>query len=224
MDNYKTHILLVEDNTITALDLKISLEKDNFKITSIEKTLNGAKRSIKNTFPDLAIIDINLGGKENGIEIGHYLNSMEIPIIYTTSYSDTSTIKKALKTEPVCYLVKPINTQELISNITLGLYKTKFKLSAQVENINLHYSFDSRLNKLLYYGKPIALSKMEIKLLKILLTSKGEVALFEDIEYHLWKNKPIRNSALRTIVYRLRKKLPIELVQTVPNLGFSLMK
>ena len=65
---------------------------------------------------------------------------------------------------------------------------------------------------------------MEIKLVKILLSSKDDVVLFEDIEYHLWKNKPIKNSALRTIVYRLRKKLPDELIQTVPNLGFSFIK
>ena len=224
MDNYKTHILIIEDNTIAALDLKLSLEKEDHKVTSIEKSLNGVKKSIKNTFPDIAIVDINLGTKENGIEIGKYLNTVEVPIIYSTSYSDTETINKALETEPVCYLVKPINIQELISNITLGLYKTKFKINSQVEDINKHYSFDSRLNKLMYYGKPIALSKMEVKLVKILLTSKDDLVLFEDIEYHLWKNKPIKNSALRTIVYRLRKKLPVELVQTVPNLGFSFIK
>ena len=218
------HILIVEDNTIAALDLKHSLEKEDHTITSVEKSFNGVKKSIKVTFPDIAIVDINLGSKENGIEIGHYLNSVEIPVIYSTSYSDTKTINKALETEPVCYLVKPINVQELISNITLGLYKRKFKITSQVETINSNYSFDSRLNKLLYKGQAIALSKMEIKFIKTILTSKDEVILFEDIEYNLWKNKPIKNSALRTIVYRLRKKLPTELIQTVPNLGFSFIK
>lgn len=220
----KRHILIVEDNKIVALDLRHSLENEGHLITSIEKSFNGVKKSIKTTFPDIAIIDINLGSKENGIEIGKYLHKYEIPIIYSTSYSDTETINKALETDPVCYLVKPINLQELLSNITLGLYKRKFKLNSQVELINKDYSFDSRLNKLLYQGTPIPLSKMEVKLVKIILTSKDDVALFEDIEYHLWKNKPIKSSALRTIVYRLRRKLPVELVQTVPNLGFSFIK
>jgi len=223
MEN-KKHILIVEDNTISALDLKHSLEKEEYKITSVEKSLNGVKRSIKKVFPDIAIVDINLGSKENGIEIGQYLSNIEIPMIYSTSYSDIETINKALDTEPVCYLVKPINIQELISNITLGLYKRKFKIHAEIEIINEYYSFDSRLNKLLYNGKAIALSKMEIKFIKTILSSKDDVVLFEDIEYHLWKNKPIKNSALRTIVYRLRKKLPEELIQTVPNLGFSFIK
>jgi len=218
------HILIVEDNSIAALELKHSLEQKEFQITSTEKTLKGVKKSIKTTFPDIAIVDINLGSKENGIEIGSYLNNHEIPIIYSTSYSDTNTINKALESEPICYLVKPINMQELISNIILGLYKKKFKVSSQRETINSHYSFDSRLNKLLYEGKPLSLSKMEIKLIKVILSFEDEIVLFEDIEYYLWKNKPIKNSALRTIVYRLRKKLPAELIQTVPSLGFSFIK
>lgn len=220
----QTEILIVEDNSITALDLKHSLEKENYKVTSIETNLNGVKKSIKTSFPNLAIVDIQLGHKKNGIEIGYYLNSIDIPTIYSTSYFDTDTIHKALETEPVCYLVKPINMKELISNITLGLYKTNFKVDSQIKKINPLYSFDSRLNKLLFRDTAIHLSKMELKFVKFLLNSKEEVVLFENLEHYLWKNNPIQNSALRTIVYRLRKKLPVELIQTIPSLGFGFVK
>jgi len=228
MENNNIHILIVEDESITALDMKFSLEREHYNVTSIEKTLSGVKKSIKKSYPNIAIVDINLDNKaehnDDGITIGHYLNSLDIPIIYLTSYTDTFTIKKALETDPICYLIKPTNIKELISNIILGIYKINTRINSQLEKINRYYSFDVRLNKLLYNGMPIPLSKMELKFLKILLYSKEELVLIEDIEYHLWKNKPIKNSALRTIVYRIRKKLPRELIQTIPHLGFSFIK
>lgn len=221
----QTNLLIVEDNTIAALDMKHSLEKENFFITSIEKTLKGVKESIKKNIPDIAVVDIHLGENENGIAIGEYLDSIDIPIIYSTSYSDIETIQKALQTDPVCYLVKPINLDELKSNIYLGIYKnSRYKLNSSIQQINIHYRFDTRLNKLFYYEDPINLSKMELKLIKILLNSEEKVVLFQDMEYLLWKNKPIKNSALRTIIYRLRKKLPVNLIETIPNIGFSFVQ
>lgn len=223
MENHKIDILIVEDNTITALDLKMSLEMKKYKITSVEKTLRGVKKSIKVKLPKLAIVDINLGGGENGIKIGEYLTNQNIPIIYSTSYSDNKTINKALETDPICYLIKPINLQELICNITLTIYKT-YTLHPPTVQLNSDYSFDNRSNKLFYHQTPIFLSKMELKLLRLLIASKGGVVLIENLEYHLWKSKSVKESTLRTIVYRLRKKLPKELIKTVSGLGFSLIE
>ncbi len=222
MTQQDINILIVEDNIIAALDMKFSLEKEDFSITSIEKTLDGVKKGIKTNSPNIAIVDINLGDEECGIQIGEYLNSIDIPIIYSTAYSDMQTIHKALPTNPVCYLIKPINVEELRSNIFLGIHKnSKLKSNSNVIQINSHYNFDTRVGKLFYHDQLIPLSKMELKLVKALLQSEDDVVLFHDMEYHLWKNKPIKNSALRTLIYRLRKKLPINLVQTVPNIGFS---
>lgn len=224
MKNQPIHILIIEDNVVVALDMKRSLEKESFYITSVAKTLNKVKQSISKVRPDIALVDINLGLKENGLEIGSFLKSNDIPIIYATSYSDTETIKKALETDPICYLIKPLNFEELKSNIILGVYKnSKHRLIQSNLEINEDYLYDYRLNELKYKDKIIILSKTEKKLLKVLIEADKEVVLFKDLEYKVWKTKPIKDSTLRTIVYRLRKRLPTHLIETVPNLGFKIV-
>lgn len=224
MENQPIHILIIEDNVVVALDMKRSLEKEGFCVTSIAKTFNKVRQSISEVRPDIVIVDINLGLKENGIEIGSFLKSNDIPIIYSTSYSDTDTIKKALETDPVCYLIKPLNFEELRSNIILGVYKnSKNRLIQSNIEVNEDYLYDYRLNELKYQDKIIILSKTEKKLLKVLIEAGKEVVLFKDLEYKVWKNKPIKDSTLRTIVYRLRKRLPTHLIETVPNLGFKIV-
>jgi DNA-binding response OmpR family regulator len=223
MDTQSIQVLLVEDNIVVALDMKRSLEKESFYITSIAKSFSKVKQNIAITRPDVAIVDINLGSKENGIEIGKYLKNNDIPIIYSTSYSDTDTISRALETDPVCYLIKPFNIEELKSNIILGVYKnSKYRLSEPNLKINDEYEYDYRINELKYKGDIIVLSKTEKKLFKVLLEANKEVVFFKDLEDRVWKNKPIKDSTLRTIVYRLRKKLPTRLVETVPNIGFKI--
>lgn len=224
MDTQTIQVLLIEDNIVVALDMKRSLEKESFYVTSIAKTFTKVKQNIVQTRPDVAIVDINLGSKENGIEIGKYLRNNDIPIIYSTSYSDTDTIKKALETDPVCYLIKPFNVEELKSNIILGVHKnSKYRLSEPNLKINDEYEYDYRINELKYNDKIIILSKTEKKLFKVLLEADKEVVFFKDLEHAVWKNKPIKDSTLRTIVYRLRKKLPTELIETVPNIGFKIV-
>lgn len=224
MAEQKIQILIVEDNIVVALDMKRSLEKKNFSISSIAKSFAKVKQNIAESRPDVAIVDINLGSKENGITIGKYLKNKDIPIIYSTAYSDVDTITKALETDPVCYLIKPFNIEELKSNVILGVHKnSKHRLSNPTLKINDSYEYDYRINELKYKQKIIVLSKTEKKLLKVLLEAQKEVVFFKDIEHEVWKNKPIKDSTLRTIVYRLRKKLPTNLIETVPHIGFKIV-
>ncbi len=69
-------------------------------------------------------MDINLKNSKDGIETAKEIQKIEnIPIIYLTAYSDENTIERAIKTNPISYLLKPFKREELKSTILLGLYK-----------------------------------------------------------------------------------------------------
>jgi CheY-like chemotaxis protein len=74
--------------------------------------------------PDLILIDINLGGKKDGIDLATEINEkFSIPFIFTTSYCDGPTILRANAVNPVNYLVKPFKREQLFTAIEMALLK-----------------------------------------------------------------------------------------------------
>lgn len=127
---YPLNILLIEDQAITAADIKETLEKAGHRITAKAVNRQQALAAIEKEMPDLAIVDIHLeGSTEDGIAIVQeffMLNSL--PIIYLTANSETPTFHRALKTRPTAYLLKPFNNKELAFQVELAFLNQYEKL------------------------------------------------------------------------------------------------
>lgn len=217
-------ILIVEDETIVALDIKNALKKLGFEISGIASNAKDALESIEKSKPDIILMDINLEGEKDGIELAYdILKQDDIPIIYLTAYSDDETVKKALTTNPVGYLVKPFKLEELKCTIRLGLHKkTQIDFNAEdksTEYLGEGFSFDFD-DEILYLDKmPIKLSTKEKKLLKLLYGSKNNIVPMHTIEYTIWPDELVSQSTVRTLLYRLRTKLNHKLIETIPSFG-----
>ncbi|MEJ8801024.1 LytR/AlgR family response regulator transcription factor [Pontibacter sp. H249] len=119
----KPKILISEDEVIIAEDLAASLEELGYTTCAIDSGQDTIDR-IRETQPDLVLLDINLGGDQDGVEIGHRIRQeFDIPFIYLTAYADHATIDRAKKTEPDGFLVKPFDEKSLRSAIEIALYK-----------------------------------------------------------------------------------------------------
>ena len=120
----KDVILVVEDDSIEAMDIKKTLESAGFSIPEIASTGQGALEILSKFKPDLILMDIVLKGEENGIEIAEIIKKKYgIPVIYLTAHSEVKTIEMARLTDPYDYLVKPFDTDELIQAINIALNK-----------------------------------------------------------------------------------------------------
>ena len=119
-----SRIMIVEDELIISLDIKESLKVGGYKnIFSAESGETCLEMLKKDPF-DLILMDIRLSGDINGIQAAHLIRSMyDIPVIYITSYSDVAVLDDLKKTEPYGYLTKPIDKNQLFSNIEIALYK-----------------------------------------------------------------------------------------------------
>ncbi len=129
----KTRIQIVEDERITAEDIKQTLESFGYVVTSI---VSDGETAIKNAVkdkPSLILMDIVLKGSLTGIDVARKLKEKyNIPIVYLTAYSDEETLKSAKLTEPYGYILKPFEERELYSNIEMALFKN------EMENKLLH--------------------------------------------------------------------------------------
>lgn len=115
-------ILVVEDNTITALHLCQTLEEAGHNVTAVARNLEQAMIAVTRNPPDLALIDIELeGSTADGIATAkELLTHHRMPIIYLTANSEPKTIQSAKDTLPAAYLLKPFRPEELILNIELA--------------------------------------------------------------------------------------------------------
>ena len=125
----KTQIMIVEDESIVAEDIKTSLEKMGYNVPVVVSSGEDAINKAEETRPDLVLMDIVLRGKINGIEAAGVIHSrLNVPVIYLTAYTDDNIIKRAKVTEPFGYITKPFENRELKSNIEMALYKHKIEL------------------------------------------------------------------------------------------------
>lgn len=117
-------ILITEDEGIVALEIRETLENLGYYVVGEAQTGQEAIELARDNKPDLVLMDITLQGDMDGIEAAERIyNLYDIPIIFLTSHSDEATIKRAMRSNPFGYLIKPFNDRELYSNIEMTLHK-----------------------------------------------------------------------------------------------------
>ncbi len=225
--NKQIKVLIVEDETIVALDIKSAISKLGYIVTATVTSHNEALKSILDNTPDIIMMDINLEGSKDGIQTAIDIKKIkDIPIIYLTAFSDDETIHRAIQTNPVGYLLKPFKINELKSTILLALFKSQQLNYIQKDKtyipIGYEYYFDKKNQELYYKDKQIKLTQKEKQFLSLLVDAKGEIVAFETMEYELWDCMDISSSTLRTFLYRLRAKLDYQLIETVSMSGCRL--
>ena len=117
----RVKILIVEDELLTATDIKEKLEKLGYLITGIAQAAGEAFLLAKNTDPDIIIFDIKLKGNKDGIEAAEMIKDIwHGPIIFLSANADKKLLKKAMNVSPSAYLLKPFNLNEIAINIEIA--------------------------------------------------------------------------------------------------------
>ena len=122
----KSKILIVEDEAITAQDIAFSLTSLGYEVVGIASNSNDALRLCEQFQPELALMDIVIKGKLNGTATALELRQrFNIPVVYLSDFSDTLTLDNAQKSEPLGYLTKPFNENDLKATVGMALVKAK---------------------------------------------------------------------------------------------------
>jgi len=117
-------ILIIEDELIISQDMTTMLTKMGYEVIGDAMDYDEAIEILERETPDLILLDVNLNGKKDGIDVAEEINRrFHIPFIFTTSYSDSATLERAHNTNPVNYLVKPFKQEQLYTAIEMGLFK-----------------------------------------------------------------------------------------------------
>lgn len=125
---FMAKILVIEDQSIVAMDIQNRLESLNYIVTGTASSGAGAVKKAEETKPDLVLMDIMLKGDMDGVEAAEEIRyRFGIPVVYLTAYADTNTLQRAKITEPFGYILKPFQERELHSTIEMALYRHKME-------------------------------------------------------------------------------------------------
>ena len=123
----KKRLLIVEDEAITALDLKYSLEELGYEIVDTVDTGQDAINTAAETVPDIVLMDIKLKGDMEGIEAAEIISELRIPIVYLTANTDTDTFEKSNVIGSYGFISKPYDINKLDKTLQITIKRAELE-------------------------------------------------------------------------------------------------
>ncbi|HTX61198.1 MAG TPA: response regulator, partial [Methanobacterium sp.] len=105
----KAGVLIVEDEAITALEIRNVIESSDYEVLSVVHSGEEAIKQALTLKPDLILMDIILQGDMDGVDAARKIKEfLDIPILYITAL-DSVEPNRLKNTRGTGYLVKPIS-------------------------------------------------------------------------------------------------------------------
>tara|TARA_B100000963_G_scaffold121656_1_gene106084 strand:- start:971 stop:1651 length:681 start_codon:yes stop_codon:yes gene_type:complete len=223
MDNYKAHILVVDDDEGIRSLVKKYLNENNFLITTAKDAEDAFEKITIIKF-DLIILDIMMPGKSGLDFIKQNKKDLnDTPVILLTARGEPNERIEGLEIGADDYLPKPFEPKELILRIKNILDKTKTVNQKRVFEFN---KIRVDLNKLLISknNKEYKLNNTEKIILEKMINNPGKIYTREDIGLLIDLNK---ERSIDVIITRLRKKIEVDpkkpkFLQTIRGEGYVL--
>lgn len=114
-------VLIVEDDPLYAVELQMLVEEIGYEVLAVVESSGEALDLIFSKQPDLILMDIDIKGRLNGIQVGLKVKALNIPILYITSFDNSNYHRKAAKSHMIGYLVKPLSKYSIQSAINLAM-------------------------------------------------------------------------------------------------------
>jgi two-component system response regulator VicR len=193
-----------------------------------------AVRVFDDKHPDLAILDINLGGGSSGLEVLRALRrrSSQVPVIMLTALDSEEDKVRGLELGADDYLTKPFSHRELIARIRAQHRRSGQDWSVRrAPEARLQVGplvLDMAQHSVTKSGEAVSLTVTEFRLLHCLMTHAGSVVPTSALLKQVWGYEdPGGTDVVRVTVHRLRRKLEPDprrpsLLQTIPGVGVLL--
>lgn len=121
----KIKIGIVEDEVIIADNLSNTLIHLGYDVAEPTASFAEAIAMIETEKPDLILLDIQLKGIKDGIDLAWKIKEdYHLPFIFLTANADAATVQRAKLVAPPAYLVKPFSKDDLYTSIEICLHNS----------------------------------------------------------------------------------------------------
>jgi DNA-binding response OmpR family regulator len=229
------NIIIVEDEIITQRYLSDILQQYDINIAgcfdNAEETMDALDDNIE---CDMLLMDINIKGATDGIQLAKkILKIHNFPIIFITAHSDENTFEEVLELAPYGFIGKPFSSKDIIYTIQLAhqryIENEKNRRQESSERgrreylfLSKEYSYSRPLKALYKNEQAVKLNKKQNKLLEILVHNVNNTVHYDELINNIWEDDMVADSALRTLVYSIRKIHPDLPIVSHSKVGYSI--
>jgi len=227
------HILVVDDEKEIADLIELYLMNEGF---TIHKCYDGitAMEEVRNQLMDLAILDVMLPDLDGFTLCRKIREEYNYPIIMLTAKIEDIDKIRGLTIGADDYITKPFNPLEVIARVKAQLRRYKSYNDAQADSSNTFeiggLMIDNERHECSLYGKPVALTPIEFKILWTLCENDGKVVSSESLFETVWGEEYLDcNNTVMVHIRRLREKLGEpprnpKYIKTVWGVGYKIEK
>jgi DNA-binding response OmpR family regulator len=198
-------VLYAEDDTVLRRTTKKTLEMVVKKVYAVSNG-SAALDVYENYSVNIVILDIYMK-YTSGIEVAQKIRTKNdsIPIIIISASVATEDLLAACRLNLVEYIQKPLRFDSLLKVLRSAAKKLKMH-GCMTTKVSKNLSYDYMGKTLVYAdGSKVILSKSEIDIIELLLANRGQIVTYETLMESL--HHDISDGALKTLVFRLRKKM-----------------
>lgn len=198
-------IFLLEDDYSLNESIKEMLETENFIVDTFYDGDIAYENIVGNY--GLYIFDVNVPNI-NGIYLLEHIKTINpnSNVIIISANINIDKIKEAYEKGCDDYIKKPFDIQELLLKIN------KYTQKSNIIILDKFLHFDKNEKKLFLQNEEIELTKNEKNLMFLFINNKGTKVSYSQIEDFVYEREAKSSDAIRSLVKRLRKKLPKDLI------------
>ncbi len=212
-------ILYAEDEVGIRKNIADSL---SYFVREVYEASNGAEayEIYEEKNPDIILSDIHMPVL-NGIDFVKKVRQKDrkIPIVMITAHTDRKYLLEAVELHMEKYLVKPIEIEPLF-DVLEHCVKLLDINKVLTLNSDESYKYDYDKKQLYYKDEAITLNKKEILFFEVLISNQNRVTNYEELQEKVWGDDVMTDSALRSLVRNLRKKLPTDIIHNLSGMGY----
>ena len=196
-----------------------------FKEVYYVNNINDAMKVYSSKKPDVIISEVNLNNCESCLYFLkniRYYNQL-IPIIITSSNKNEEVLLDSIRLQITDFLVKPLTLDNFIyplNNIAKHILHYGNVIVSIGQNMKYNYINKNIANLNNNNKKVIKLTKNESKVIELLLSNQGKIISNSEIEFHIWGEDYVSNSAFKSLFKRLRDKIGNEIIKNSPGHGY----
>ena len=215
-------ILVVEDNTEVARQLKDTLERELFVVDLAEDGERGWFMGDTESY-DTVILDLGLP-KLDGLTVLQRWRQggNHVPVLILTSRDTWREKVAGLRAGADDYLAKPFEMEELLARVEALLRRATGHSSPILKSGPVE--LDSSSARVTMHGNPVNLTAQEYRALQYMMQNEGKVVSKAELSEHIYEQVVERDSnVIEVLINHLRNKLSPDLIKTRRGLGYQLV-
>ncbi len=115
-------LMIVEDEALVAIVLRDELQEAGYKVLDLTDRHASALEVAKAEKPDLALVNIRLAGRDDGIELSEHLKAMGIPVLLISGQVSRAS---SAKTVAIGSMPKPYDAADMVLAVAYLLARLK---------------------------------------------------------------------------------------------------